>query len=241
MAVRKIGKTFLLMSTATLGCLHLGSWVENDNSFTIQSVKARGNHFVATQAILKAAQVPKGERIFSLETAPILERVESLPYVERAEITRIFPSTIEITVKERQPIALINAGGLWPVDADCQVLPRLKSTMQMDLPLVSGIALRQEDGMPKLTPAASRVIEFISQVKANHSLLFHQISEFHFGKDEQLVLYMMNRGVPAYLGKQQWLEKCDRLLAVLKLPQKEAKTATIDLRFENLVITRGES
>ena len=61
-------------------------------------------------AVLDAVGPVTGTALLDVDTGPVAERVEALPWVERAEVDRAWPGTLEIAVTPRVPVALIEAG-----------------------------------------------------------------------------------------------------------------------------------
>jgi cell division protein FtsQ len=67
------------------------------------------------------------------------ERIEDLPWIKTAAITRIFPDSINIEVTEREPMAVWhNAGRDMLIDATGRVLGAAPPSMQTGLPRVLG-------------------------------------------------------------------------------------------------------
>ena len=240
MIIHRYGKPFVFSTSVLLGGLHLGNWMGSDASFQVQKIEVQGCTYSQAEPIRAEAHELEGKSIFEADLSAIAARVEELPHVERARVTRVFPATIRITIDERRAIALLNDGQLRPLDGTGHVLPRFQSVLKADLPIVSGVTYSKENPGTELAEGGIRLCEFIAALQAQQPVLYHQISEFHFGRKNDLTIFLLHRGVPVRLGHEGWLEKCDRLQAVLpQLSSQTAKTAAIDLRFENQVVTRA--
>ena len=61
------------------------------------------------EQVLAAAGIVMGRNIFSIDLAKAREGIEKLPQVEVAEIQRILPNRLDISVTERKPIAWATA------------------------------------------------------------------------------------------------------------------------------------
>jgi cell division protein FtsQ len=245
MAIKKYGKAFFFSTTFMLAGLHLGSWVNRDTGFRVQKVMVTGCKTLTAPEVIAAAKVPMARSIFDVEFAPIAKRVEALPFVQKAQVSRIFPSTILIAVQERKPLALINRAGLWPVDDEGVILPRLQSQRRMndpasyDTPVLSGSAFFNNGENKELTAANRRVIEFLAELRSTNAMLYHSISELNVNSKNHLTFYLMDGAVPVYLGADNWMEKCDRLFIFLQhVKPASGKFLTIDLRYENQIVTR---
>jgi cell division protein FtsQ len=245
MAIKKIGKVFFFSTTFLLAGLQLGKWVNKDAGFSVQKVMVTGCKVLSEQEVLAAAKVPMHKSIFDVEFAPIAKRIEALPFVQRVQVSRIFPSTLVLAVEERRPLALINNAGLWPVDEQGVVLPRLQSDGRLsdpasfDTPVLSGIALVKDKEHRQLPASARQLLDFLAGLRASNPMLYHSISELSLNAKGHLTFYLMKGGVPVYLGPDKWMEKCDRLFVFLQHVQPASgKLAVIDLRYANQIVTR---
>ena len=240
MTTYKYGKSFFFATVFVLSSLHIGTWFGNNSNFRITNVVVQGNHFTDKKAILTAAQVPKGENIFDFDILPIQQRLQLLPFVLEARVTRSFPETITILIQERQPIALLNDNGLWPFDKTGYLMPEIETKRHVDLPIVSGLAYSQKATDNKLSDRGMHLDKVITKLYENKISLYHQISEFYLNPEGELTIFLFNAGIPTYLGKHGWEEKCDRLQIFLQQIQPEPnKISTIDLRYRNQIVTQA--
>jgi cell division protein FtsQ len=245
MAINKYGKVFFFSTTFMLAGLQLGNWVERDAGFRVQKVIVTGCKALSEEEVIAAAKVPMSRSIFNVEFAPIAKRVEALPFVHKAQVMRIFPSTVVIAVAERRPLALINHSGLWPVDDEGVILPRLQSNRRLsdpasyDTPILSGSAFSKNGGNKELSVRSQKLVAFLGELRSTNAMLYHSISELNLNDRGHLTLYLMDGGVPVYLGAGNWMEKCDRLFVFLQHAKPAAgKLWAIDLRYEDQIVTR---
>ncbi len=241
MAIQKLGKPFLLSTTVVLFGLHMSSWVGEDSSFRVQHVVVEGVEHFSKESVRSLGQGALGKRIFDVDLEPIQESVEALPFVQQALVARLFPSTLEITIVEREPIALLSKRELRPVDHTGFVLPRLEGPARFDLPVLSGVPTRVDGNNTVIAETGMPAIEFISALKMQYPLLYHQTSEFNFDSRGNSRLYLLQNGTPVYLGREDWLEKCERLQTVLRqVSSQPGRMAALDLRFDHQVVAKGE-
>ena len=90
------------------------------DAFSIENVKVTGVSHLTDQEISQLAAVPDDSTLLRLDTAGIIERLETHPWVESATIHRQIPDTIEIEITERTPAAAvyINEGSIWVISTD---------------------------------------------------------------------------------------------------------------------------
>lgn len=132
-ALRFLGRLVLVSG------LVLVLW-QADAFFRIAQVQVQGAVELSVDEILKAAEISEGMNIFFLREAEAAARITAaLPRVRQAEIKRILPDEVEITVQERQPAAYVmTADGLWLID-QLAVSFAYSSEPEADYPVISGI------------------------------------------------------------------------------------------------------
>ncbi|NKQ57204.1 FtsQ-type POTRA domain-containing protein [Amycolatopsis sp. K13G38] len=83
----------------------------------VRSVEITGASSVPADQIRAAADVPDRKPMLTLDTDGIADRVRRLPGVATVDVSRSWPSTVEISVTERTPIGFFNGtGGVHLVD-----------------------------------------------------------------------------------------------------------------------------
>ncbi|HMK12834.1 MAG TPA: FtsQ-type POTRA domain-containing protein [Acidimicrobiales bacterium] len=86
----------------------------------VDHVVVRGESHTTETDIRAAAAIGRGQPMVYIDTGAARRRVESLPWVARAEVHRDFPGTVRIDVVERVPVVAtaIPAGGWRLFDAE---------------------------------------------------------------------------------------------------------------------------
>ncbi len=90
-------------------------------------------------AIRAAARVDRGDPMIGVDTGRAAARTEELPWVERAEVVRRWPGTVEVRVTERSPAAVVEVaeGRVALVDQGGRVL-EVTTRPPAGLPVLSG-------------------------------------------------------------------------------------------------------
>jgi cell division protein FtsQ len=82
----------------------------------VHDVEVAGVHRLSAQQVEAAADVPTGRPLVRLDLGGLRDRVEALPGVESAVVTREWPQTVRISVVERVPGATRElSDGTWAV------------------------------------------------------------------------------------------------------------------------------
>lgn len=111
----------------------------------VKTVEVRGAKTVPVAQLSAIAQVPVGKPMLLTDVDAIRDRVAQLPDVATVDVSRSWPSTIEISVTERKAIAFFDSGpggdGIHLVDGGGVVFKTVKARPaglpQLKLPKVS--------------------------------------------------------------------------------------------------------
>jgi cell division protein FtsQ len=121
--------TFLPETDAVL------SWM----GIRVEQVALSGQRFTSDADVFEAIDIPSTGSLVTFDAAQARERIEKLPWVSTAAISRIFPGALDVRITERQPSALwIDNGREYLVDDSGRVLSALKKGTDVKLPRLSG-------------------------------------------------------------------------------------------------------
>jgi cell division protein FtsQ len=76
----------------------------------VDRISVVGASRTGTKAVAEATGVAIGDPMTDVNSGAVVARVETLPWVERASVQRLWPATLRIRVAERTPAAQILAG-----------------------------------------------------------------------------------------------------------------------------------
>lgn len=103
---------------------------------TARGVEVAGAGMAGEARVARAAEVPRGTPLARVDTDLLQRRVEAIPAVRHAEISRSWPHTLHVEVTPRTPVAVVERGeGLQALDAEGVVFGRY-GTRPAGLPLV---------------------------------------------------------------------------------------------------------
>jgi cell division protein FtsQ len=124
----------------------IARWVREANDtrlasvgFRLDTVHLQGTTAAAQGDILRAAAVPLGAPILTLDLPAIRARVERVGWVEHARVIRLLPDTLVIAVQQRPLIAVWeHAGKTVLVVSNGAVMPKIDPAQFSGLPLIVG-------------------------------------------------------------------------------------------------------
>jgi cell division protein FtsQ len=109
-----------LYAALVLALVASGVWLVFFSSVvTVRDVSVRGNQTLSSYRVAAVAKAPMGRQLARVDLAAIQARIETLPAVKSASVSRSWPHTIAITITERTPVAVVDRGaGLQAVDSE---------------------------------------------------------------------------------------------------------------------------
>ncbi len=127
----------------------------------VEQVTLTGQRFTADADVFAAIDIPNTGSLVTFDAAAARTRIEALPWVQTATISRIYPASLEVRISERRPSALwINKGREYLVDGSGRVLSPLKSGTKVKLPRLSGAgAPEQAQALLELIVRFPRIAE----------------------------------------------------------------------------------
>jgi cell division septal protein FtsQ len=144
-----------VMWVALLGGAYVGGkellrrFVWENPDYYLSDIRISTGDLLQRDQILTATGIEEGMNIFKVDTKKARAALDALPQVERAEIQRILPNRVDISITERRPIAWVTksanenptaSSGAWLIDARSVVMkPRQIVEQYHHLPQVSGV------------------------------------------------------------------------------------------------------
>ncbi|MFL6061087.1 MAG: cell division protein FtsQ/DivIB [Marmoricola sp.] len=221
-------RPFLYAALALVLAVTLTWLVFFSSVLTVRSVKVTGNGTIGAGRIERAAQVPMDEQLIHVDLAAIQARVESIPAVESAAVSRSWPHAITIHVTPRVPIAIVDRGtGLQAVD-EHGVLFGTYAHAPADLPV-----LRTE---PNVTAAA--LAQAAEVVVSLPEAIAGRVDHVDAESVDQITLHLSGAITVVWGSAQDSASKAEVLGALLAHVTKKNPVSTIDVSVPGRPTTR---
>lgn len=120
------GRTFVVAVSGVV-LVALTIWLLYFSSLlAVHHVSVSGEQTLSATEIESAAKVPFGTPLVEANLDQIRQRVQAIPGVQSATVSRSWPQTISISVTERTPVAVVSTpGGLRNIDATGVIFGRM--------------------------------------------------------------------------------------------------------------------
>ena len=124
--------------------------------FGIDMVVLTGHQFTSDSDIFDALDLPNARSLMSFDTEGVRRRLERLPWVLSADLTRVFPDRLDVRVRERKAFAVwVHDGQSLLIDDSGRQLSAVNRSEGLGLARVSG------EGAPE---DAQRFLSILTQV-----------------------------------------------------------------------------
>ncbi len=240
------GKYVFILTSAILILLHVSVWIQDNHAFSVREIRIAGASLVTDEEILAAAKIDISSPIMDANVENIRKRLlRGLPQAKDVRVARIFPSTIRIELKERDPIAIILDNGIWGVDAEGVLLPRFSARHGLDYPVITNIRLQKYVPGEKVDNAGlTSLVRFLGELRTVNPALYAGISEVTIDDMVGVRLVMLDDNVPVLMGHDRLLKKCKDLEIAWNFLLNSRKTASIkylDLRYRDQIILKKKA
>jgi len=209
--------------------------------FTVKTVEVQGETYLSEAEVRAAAGLAKPVDFARVDLGAARRKLLKQARIEKASVERQLPRRIVISIVERKPALLVRAGRLLEADRTGRILPPLASGLTPDVPLVSGVKVKDARAGKKITdPAFARALRQLDALMAPEVALGHPVSEIDVSDARTTVVTLAPDGVDVYLpAEPPALRPLSALRVVLADLQTRGESASrIDLRGEEVIAVR---
>ena len=187
--------------------------------FVVKEIELQGTKRAAREDLLRVLAAYKTRGLWQLDLQAIRAAVEKNPWVLEADISRVLPDALRVTVHEREPVAPwrnANNSIVW-VDRDARSLGELDFNQSDKVPpIISGL---EEGNNNEVKAANHRRMEIyqqlLSELDQGSAKLSESIDEIKL-HDVQLVrLHLLKYNVDVLIGSADFRTRIEKAFKVL--------------------------
>lgn len=196
-------------------------------------VDVRGGHFLSEGEVRELLGPAVGENILGLDIDALKARLRACPWVADATVRRALPDTLEVEIRERVPLALAEADGLYLMDGEGTLIdlygPR---TAGFDLPIVRGLAGINGEARRERAQRAGALLRDLDELAA-------EVSEVQVEETGDLRVVLRGAGEVLRMGAPPYRKKLMAFLALRgELAARCPRAEYFDLRFRDRIYAR---
>ncbi|MBI5450538.1 MAG: FtsQ-type POTRA domain-containing protein [Gammaproteobacteria bacterium] len=189
-------------------------------------VVARFDHVTAPE-IQQIVAAYRGTGFFDVDVARIREQIEAKPWVSAADVRRLWPDGLQVTVYEQSAVARWRPGGL--VGSDGEVFMPERLPVLPTLPVLDGVASRS----PLILSQLRAIDDMLRPLQRQVAVLEQDArGSWRVVLDDGLVMV---------LGRRDALQRLQRLVSYYPqlLQLEHGQLAQVDLRYSNGFVIRA--
>ena len=193
--------------------------------FRVRRVEILGARYTSPGELLDRLRVDTTRSVWD-PLEPLAARLRTHAQIESVTVTRRLPGTLVVQVKERHPVALVEApGGLRAVDERGRRLPLDPSRTPVDAPVVTA------------APRDTLVYHLLGEMQRETPALYAKLSSIRAIGADEIVLQISEISVRAMTNVT--LARLGDIDPVQRdLTRRQLHAAEIDLRYRDQVIAR---
>jgi len=206
----------------------------------VEAIEVSKLRHLSRDEVVELTGVRPGDSMLGLRLRRIGEQLAKNPWIESVQVRRYFPHTLSIEVVEREPVAVINMGFLYYMDAKGEVFKPLTQGDSLNFPVITGITEEELARDPKGTKEMlTGAVALMNMLKKGSSFTLADVSEIHIDKGFGLTLFTVAGGVPVRLGTEGYEAKLARFATVYgELKEQMAAVEYIDCDYQDKIIVK---
>ncbi len=210
--------------------------------FMASIIEVKGYKSLSKEEVIEQSQINIGQNILSINLSTARKRLLSHSWISEAEVRRELPNSIYIGIKEHEPLAILDIGRKFIINAHGTVFKEWKPSDPNNLPIINGLDfldLNVSDGEFRSIPFEA-VMNVLQLGRNPESILYNRlIKKIHVDREIGLTLYAFNPIKAIKIGYDNYPGKYDRLKSVflyLKNKQNFSGFNSIDLINLNRIV-----
>ncbi len=210
------------------------------NLLQVEAIEVSKLRHLTRDEVVDLTGVRPGDSMLGLRLRRIGEQLAKNPWVETVQVRRYFPHTLSIEVAEREPVAVMNMGFLYYMDAKGEVFKPLNQGDSLNFPVITGVTEEELTRDPKGTKEMlAGAVALMDMLKKGSAFTLADVSEIHIDKGFGLTLFTAAGGVPVRLGKEGYEAKLARFATVYgELKAQMAAVEYIDCDYQDKIIVK---
>ena len=197
---------------------------ENNNNFffKVKNIYISNNNRISQKDIIKKLNPIYKKSIFSISNNDIQKPLETINFLEKIEVKKIYPNTILIKVYESDPVGILFKNNTkYIIDSVSNLIPFNKNLIDSNLPDIFG------------KEAENDFINFFKQLKSTNFPI-HKIKSYYYFKIDRWDLQLENGQIIKFPNKKR-IKVIQQSLELLQ--RKDFKSyKVIDLRMPGKIV-----
>ena len=184
--IARVARLLAAAVAVAAGIYHGAHAVAQAHTLQVQDIQVRGNQHLAKGEVLAILEGLRGEHILATDLDEWRQRLLGSPWIAHAALRRLLPSTVEVVIRERHPLALARLGSnLYLIDDEGLVIDEYgPNYAQLDLPIVDGLTSGPPTSGPTIDPTRAYLAARVVAALGPRPDLLQRVSQLDVDKRE---------------------------------------------------------
>jgi cell division protein FtsQ len=238
---RPLVKYGFLGAVLAFGLYRGGHVIADARVLQIAAVDVRGNHQLSKAAVVDMLDGLRGENILRVDLEGWRDTLRRSSWIQDASLRRVFPSTIEVSVQEREPISLARLDGhLYLVDSLGVVIDEFgPSYAGFDLPIVDGLEAPKKGSKRSVDPVRAELAARLIRDIRSDPEIEKRLSQVDVSDSRNAGVILIGDPTLLFVGNDRFLQRVKSYLELADTMNANVPGIdSVDLRFDKQVIVR---
>jgi cell division septal protein FtsQ len=217
-----------------------GWWLLTSPWLSVQRLVVGGNTRLSVGEVMALAGDLRGRSILRVNLEAARTAIMASPWIGEVSIARVLPSTIQIHVTERVPMAIARVGTrLYLVDNTGVVIDAYTTSYRdLDLPIVDGLLDPDDAGRARSNEAVQLTGALMDALDTNRALL-DVVSQVDVSNPRDAVVLLDGDATSLHLGDVRFVERLRRYLELKPTFQERFEDVeSVDFRSDERIYVR---
>lgn len=231
----------LVVALVAAGAMTVARVILDSSWLRVNHLVVNGTSHLAPTAVESLLQGMRGQSILRIDFDRYRQTVLASPWIADVTLWRRLPSTVEVRVRERAPLAIARAGeSLFLVDADGVLLDAFGPAYAgLDLPIVSGLVDRTAVvGRRADAERVNLAARFLAALAAAPGIR-DRLADIDVSAPRNVAVMLDGETAVLHLGDTRFVERLQLYLDLAPTLGRELGAMdTVDLRFDERVFVK---
>jgi cell division septal protein FtsQ len=236
----RIGRIAVVIGATIMAGTWAARAVLGSSWLTVRHIVVHGNNRLSTPDVEALLAGIRSERILNIDFEAYRKRVMDSPWVADVSMRRVLPSTVELRLVERVPMAIARLGPqLYLVDSAGVIMDEFgPQDRDFDLPIVDGLVTASRGGPVTDADRVHLTGRFFDALAARADLR-RRISQVDVSNARDLVAILDSGPAALHLGDARFVERLTTYFEISQaLHDQFSDLDYVDLRFDERVFVR---
>ncbi|MGQ9920525.1 MAG: cell division protein FtsQ/DivIB [Desulfobacca sp.] len=196
------------------------------------------------EAVLREMQLRPGTSLLAVQPLKVEKALLQQPWIEAAELSRVWPDQVRLVIREHQPVALVKIDHrLYLMNSRGILFKAMEPHDPHEFPVLTGLELIHFQRVAgNMTPLLAKVFDLMELLQERDNFLSWQnIAEIHVDAERGFTVYPTDLHIGLNIGFHDYKQKLANLQKVLphiKQHGELARIEHIDLNYPQRVLVR---